>query len=201
MIVSGIQSESLLKDAVGIVKLMGQGEISLALNVKGQSQKAFINSLHGEVGFGFSDGAVKGVNVAAMVRGAEQLITEGKFDAAGLEKTFDDAERTDFSKLQGSFTFNDGVSKINELSLNSPLLRITGEGNINLPDTEIDYRLVTGIVNSIEGQGSTDKSTGFKIPLRIKGPFHQVSIKPDIGEAAKEKAKDKLKDKLKSWFN
>jgi AsmA protein len=198
---SGIQSEPLLKDAVGIDKLMGQGEVSLALNVKGQSQKAFINSLHGVVGFGFSDGAVKGVNVAAMVRGAEQLITEGKFDAEGLEKTFDDAERTDFSKLQGSFTFNDGVSKTNELSLNSPLLRINGEGDINLPDTEIDYRLVTGIVNSIEGQGSTDKSTGFKIPLRIKGPFHQVSIKPDIGEAAKEKAKDKLKDKLKSWFN
>ena len=56
-------------------------------------------------------------------------------------------------------------------------------------------------IDSIEGQGTADKSTGFKVPIRIKGPFHDVSIKPDIGDAAKEKAKDKIKDKLKSLFN
>ena len=70
--------------------------------------------------------------------------------------------------------------------------------------TNVDYRLVTGIVDSIEGQGTTDDSTGFKIPLRIKGPFHDVGYSLDVSDAAKEevkeKAKDKIKDKLKGLF-
>ncbi|MGJ8674857.1 MAG: AsmA family protein, partial [Pseudoalteromonas sp.] len=101
------------------------------------------------------------------------------------------------------------------LSLISPLIRISGEGDVDLPQTTVNYRLVTGIVGSIEGQGTTDDSTGFKIPLRIKGPFHDVGIKLDVGSAlkdeakqkvdeakekAKEKAKDKIKDKLKGLF-
>jgi len=93
----------------------------------------------------------------------------------------------------------------------SPLIRISGEGDVDLPQTLVNYRLVTGVVDSIEGQGTTDDSTGFKVPLRIKGPFHDVNIKLDVSNAlkdeakqklddAKDKAKDKIKDKLKGLF-
>ncbi|WP_372769918.1 AsmA family protein [Pseudoalteromonas sp.] len=197
----GIQAEPLLTDAVGFDKLMGKGELTLALNTQGQSQKEFIDTLHGSIGFGFKDGAVKGANIAAMVRSAEQLINGGGLDAKGLEKGFDNAEKTDFSALTGNFQFVDGVSKQNELSLKSPLIRVTGDGDIDLPATKLNYRLVTGVVDSIEGQGTQDQSTGFKIPIRLKGPFHDVQVKPDIGDVAKDKAKDKIKDKLKSLFN
>lgn len=197
----GIQAEPLLTDAVGFDKLMGKGELTIALNTQGQSQKEFVNALHGSMGFGFKDGAVKGANIAAMVRSAEQLINGGGLDAKGLEKGFDNAEKTDFSALTGNFQFVNGVSKQNDLSLKSPLIRVTGNGDIDLPAAKINYRLVTGIVDSIEGQGTQDKSTGFKIPIRLKGPLHDVQVKPDIGDAAKDKAKDKIKDKLKNLFN
>ncbi|MDE3272575.1 AsmA family protein [Pseudoalteromonas sp. G4] len=197
----GIQAEPLLTDAVGFDKLMGKGELTIALNTQGQSQKEFVNALHGAIGFGFKDGAVKGANIAAMVRSAEKLINGGGLDAKGLEKGFDNAEKTDFSALTGNFQFVDGVSKQNDLSLKSPLIRVTGNGDIDLPAAKINYRLVTGVVDSIEGQGTQDESTGFKIPIRLKGPLHDVQVKPDIGDAAKEKAKDKIKDKLKNLFN
>lgn len=197
----GIQAEPLLTDAVGFDKLMGKGELTIALNTQGQSQKEFVNALHGSIGFGFKDGAVKGANIAAMVRSAEQLINGGGLDAKGLEKGFDNAEKTDFSALTGNFQFVDGVSKQNDLSLKSPLIRVNGNGDIDLQATKINYRLVTGIVDSIEGQGTQDKSTGFKIPIRLKGQLHDVQVKPDIGDAAKDKAKDKIKDKLKNLFN
>lgn len=194
---SGIQAEPLLTDAAGFDKLMGQGQLGFNLNTRGLSQKDFIAGLDGKFDFSFADGAVKGANLAAMVRSAKSLISGGGLDGASLEKGFDKAEKTDFSELVGSFTFDNGVSKQNELSLKSPLLRVTGKGDINLVDTELNYRLVTGIVDSIEGQGTTDGSTGFKIPVRIKGSFHDVKVKPDIKDAAKEEAKDKLKDKVK----
>ena len=176
---------------------MGKGQFDWRFNTFGNSQKSFINALKGNLGFGLSDGAVQGANLASMVRAVKSVLEKG-VNKEGLSKGFDEAESTDFSELTGSFSFVDGVSTTNSLTMKSPLLRVTGQGKVDLPQAELNYRLVTGIVTSIEGQGTQDKSTGFKIPVRINGPFHQVSIKPDLGDAAKEKAKDTIKDKLKN---
>ncbi|MEL0647568.1 AsmA family protein [Pseudoalteromonas agarivorans] len=213
---SGIDAQPLLTDAAGFDKLMGKGSLNWDLTTTGQSQKSFIDALNGKLGFEFADGAVKGANVAEMVRKGKELIT-GNLGAVseGLDTGFQESEQTDFSALSGSFNFTNGVGNNTDLSLISPLIRISGEGDVDLPKTNVDYRLVTGIVDSIEGQGTTDDSTGFKIPLRIKGPFHDVGIKLDVSNAlkdeakqklddakeeAKEKAKDKVKDKLKGLF-
>ncbi|TMN78456.1 MULTISPECIES: AsmA family protein [unclassified Pseudoalteromonas] len=211
-----IDAQPLLTDATGFDKLLGKGSLNWNLSTVGQSQKSFISALNGQLGFKFADGAVKGANVAEMVRKGKEIIS-GNFGAAseGLDTGFEEAEQTDFSALTGSFNFINGVGKNKDLSLISPLIRISGEGDVDLPLTKVDYRLVTGIVDSIEGQGTTDDSTGFKIPLRIKGPFHDVGINLDVSNAlkdeakkklddakekAKEKAKDKVKDKLKGLF-
>ncbi|ASM51400.1 AsmA protein [Pseudoalteromonas espejiana DSM 9414] len=213
---SGIDAQPLLTDAAGFDKLMGKGSLNWNLTTTGQSQKTFIDALNGKLAFEFADGAVKGANVAEMVRKGKELIT-GNFGAVseGLDTGFEESEQTDFSALTGSFNFTNGVGNNTDLSLISPLIRISGEGDVDLPQTKVDYRLVTGIVDSIEGQGTTDDSTGFKIPLRIKGPFHDVGFKLDVSNAlkdeakqklddakekAKEKAKDKVKDKLKGLF-
>ncbi len=206
---AGIDAQPLLTDAAGFDKLMGNGSLGWNLTTTGQSQKEFVNALNGELGFEFANGAVKGANIAEMIRKGKELL-KGNVGAVseGLDTGFDKSQQTDFSALTGSFKFTNGVGHNNDLSLISPLIRISGEGDVDLPNTIINYRLVTGIVDSIEGQGTTDDSTGFKIPLRIKGPFHDVGIKLDFGNALKEeakeklkeKAKDKLKDKLKGLF-
>ncbi|WP_448548507.1 AsmA family protein [Thalassotalea fusca] len=194
---SGIQAKPLLTDVAGFEKLMGKGQLDWRFNMHGNSQKAFIKSLKGTLGFGLTDGAVQGANLASLVRSVKSILEKG-LTQEGLSKSFDDAESTDFSELTGSFTFTEGVSSTNTLTMKSPLLRVTGQGTVDLPNTQTDYRLITGIVSSIEGQGTQDTSTGFKIPVRVQGPFHNVSVKPDISSAAKEEAKDKLKDKLKN---
>lgn len=211
-----INAQPLLTDATGFDKVLGRGSLNWNLSTAGQSQKSFIDALNGKLAFEFADGAVKGANIAEMVRRGKEIIS-GNFGAAseGLDTGFEEAEQTDFSALTGSFNFIKGVGRNTDLSLISPLIRISGEGDVDLPLTKVDYRLVTGIVDSIEGQGTTDDSTGFKIPLRIKGPFHDVGIKLDVSNAlkdeakkklddakekAKEKAKDKVKDKLKGLF-
>lgn len=211
-----INAQPLLTDATGFDKVLGRGSLNWNLSTAGQSQKSFIDALNGKLAFEFADGAVKGANIAEMVRKGKEIIS-GNFGAAseGLDTGFEEAEQTDFSALTGSFNFTKGVGRNTDLSLISPLIRISGEGDVDLPLTKVDYRLVTGIVDSIEGQGTTDDSTGFKIPLRIKGLFHDVGIKLDVSNAlkdeakkklddakekAKEKAKDKVKDKLKGLF-
>lgn len=200
-----IDAQPLLTDAAGFDKLIGKGSLNWDLSTSGQSQKDFMGALQGKLAFEFADGAIKGANIAEMVRKGKELI-KGNFGAVseGLDTGFDNSQQTDFSALTGSFNFTNGVGKNTDLSLLSPLVRISGEGDVNLPAATVNYRLVTGIVDSLEGQGTTDNSTGFKVPLRIKGPFHDVNISLDVSKAAKdevkEKAKDKIKDKLKGLF-
>lgn len=201
----GIDAEPLLTDAAGFDKLMGKGELAWKLTTQGGSQKDFMSQLAGEASFSFKDGAVKGANIAELVRKAKELL-KGDLTAIkdGLNTGYDQSEQTDFTALTGSMNFSNGIGKNTDLYLASPLIRMTGSGTVDLPKTHLDYRLVTGIVDSIEGQGTKDSSTGFKVPVKIKGPFHDVSINLDMSKAAedevKDKAKDKIKDKLKGLF-
>lgn len=196
-----IDAEPLLTDAIGFDKVLGKGSVNWDLASEGQTQKQFIGALAGKLAFNFQDGGIKGANIAEMTRKAKEML-KGDFSSLkdGLNAAYDPAKTTDFSALTGSFIFKEGVGRNDDLSLASPLIRISGLGDVDLPNTLVNYRLVTGIVDSIEGQASTDKSTGFKVPLRIKGPFHNIDVNIDISKAAKDKAKEKLKDKIKDKF-
>ncbi|WP_440054810.1 AsmA family protein [Pseudoalteromonas sp. T1lg65] len=195
---SAINAEPLLTDAIGFDRVLGKGSLSWALNTQGMSQKHFVSALNGKLGFEFKDGGVKGANLAEMVRKGKEML-KGDFTSVseGLNANFDPEQKTDFSAMRGNFVFNNGVGTNNDFSLASPLLRVSGNGTVDLPKALVDYRVVTGIVDTIEGQASQDDSTGFKVPVRIKGPFHKVETSLDLKGAAKDKAKDKIKDKVK----
>ncbi|CCQ09324.1 AsmA protein [Pseudoalteromonas luteoviolacea B = ATCC 29581] len=195
---NAINAAPLLNDAIGFDKVLGKGSVAFSLSTQGVSQKQWIGALEGNLNFALTDGGVKGANLAEMVRQGKEML-KGDFSSVqdGLSTDFDKDKKTDFSSLTGTFMFAKGVGTNNDLMMASPLLRITGSGFVDLPQTLVDYRLVTGIVDTIEGQNSTDTSTGFKVPVRIKGPFHAVTTKLDLSDAVKDKAKEKVKDKAK----
>lgn len=194
-----IQAEPLLTDAIKLDKLSGSGSIDWQLKTKGNNQKQLMDNLNGRLGFNFEDGAIKGANIAAMVRSAEAML-KGDFSKTGLDKGFDKSQQTDFAKLSGMLNFQNGVGTNNDFKLFSPLMRVTGKGMVNLPKTKIDYGVSTGLVSSIEGQGTKSRATGFKVPVRVKGPFHDINIKLDISSVSKDKLKNKVKDKFKKLF-
>ncbi|WP_337840557.1 AsmA family protein [Rheinheimera sp.] len=200
---SGVAAQPLLTDAAGFDKLRGTGQLKGDLASSGQHQKALMEGLTGTVAFRFTDGAIRGANIAALVRSAEQAL-QGNLQGVNLDQDFSSSEATDFSELSVSIRFTQGIGQSDDLQLASPLLRLTGHGSLNLPSQQLDYLLSPRLVASIEGQGATQQSQGFCIPVRVKGPWSDVKIRPDLSQAAKDKAKqkieDKVKDKLKGWL-
>ncbi|SFD40067.1 AsmA family protein [Pseudoalteromonas denitrificans] len=196
---TSIQAGPLLNDAVKFDKLSGAGSIDWQLKMQGDNQKAFIQSLNGRLGFSFNDGAIQGANIAAMVRSAQAML-KGDFSKAGLDKGYDKSQKTDFAELSGIFNFQNGVGTNKDFKLASPLIRIKGKGVVDLPKTKVDYGVTTGLVSNIEGQGTKSSSTGFKVPVLVKGQFHNVKIKLDVSSASKDKLKNSIKDKLKKLF-
>lgn len=196
---ANIDAQPLLSDAVGFDKLMGKGQLAWELSTQGGSQRDFIHQLNGNFDFSFIDGAVKGVNLAAVAKSASNIM-KGNLSSVNLDSDFSNADKTDFAALTGKFNLSNGVANTNNLSLKNPFIRISGTGNIDLPKTKVKLQIKSKIVSSSQGQAADGTSSGIEIPIKISGPFHQIKIRPDVSSGTKDKVKDKIKNKLKGLF-
>ena len=190
--VKGIQAGPLLKDLSGDDTLSGAGSVDVQLTGSGATPEQLRRTLNGNAAFSFTDGSVKGVNIASLLRTAQAKL-KGQPPPADNEP-----DQTDFTELTGTVTVTDGVVKNNDLSAKSPLLRISGEGQASLPAETIDYLLTTKIVGSLKGQGGKglDELKGVAIPVRISGTFSKPTYTPDLAAALGDVARDKAKEKI-----
>ncbi len=189
--VSGVQAGPLLQDLTGEARVLGTADVTAKLSGTGANADAIKKTLNGTTSFSFTEGSVKGVNIAALIRKAQAKL---KGQPAPPEQ---EPNQTDFSTMQGTATVSNGVVRNDDLLLQSPLLRITGKGQVSLPAETIDYTLTTKFVGSLEGQGgkSLEELKGVSIPVRVGGTFSKPTYVPDLGAALKEAVKAKVEEK------
>ncbi|HVS26087.1 MAG TPA: AsmA-like C-terminal region-containing protein, partial [Burkholderiales bacterium] len=111
----------------------------------------------------------------------------------------DKSQKTDFSELKASFDIRNGVAHNDDLSMKSPLLRLSGSGDINIGEDRLNYLAKASIVESGKGQGGADISSlkGVTIPVRVSGPFKAPQYSLDFGAAATEVVKQKAEEAVK----
>jgi AsmA protein len=158
-----------------------------------------------------ADGAIKGINIAKKLRDAKGMLGKGNAQTSSADQN----EKTDFSELKATFKVNSGVAHNDDLSMKSPLLRLSGNGDINIGNDSMNYLAKATLAKTLEGQGGADAVGGLTVPVRVSGPFTDLKYTLDfgamVGEAAKQKVEakkeeiktkvqDKLKDSLKGLF-
>ncbi len=169
----GIDALPFLKDAAGFDKLSGKAKMTLAVAGQGANQNQLMNALNGKGDFTFANGAVNGLNVAGMIRG----VTQGKLTGLKTSPT----EKTDFSELASTWTIVNGVASNQDLRLASPLLRLTGGGNVMLGAQQVDYIMKPKLVSSAAGQGgAVANEQGIEVPVRVHGPWSKLDYTPDL---------------------
>lgn len=192
---SGVQIGPLLKDLYGQDRLDGRATLSAKLTAQGSTPEALQRTLSGNAAFTVTDGAVKGVNLARLLREARAKL---KGDAVAADGT---PNQTDFSELSATLTLANGVAHNDDLAAKSPLLRVTGKGQADLVREQMDYLVSVAVVGTLEGQGGKALSDlkGLTVPVHISGPFSNLSYRPDvnamISDTAKTKAQQKLEEK------
>lgn len=174
VVVDGVAAEPLLKDAASVDWLTGKGKLTLSTTSRGATQRQLVSALNGKANFEFTDGAVRGFNIGKAMRGLQQ----GRLN--GLSAT--PSEKTDFSQLSASFDIINGVATNQDLTMLSPLLRITGNGSVMLPDRRVDYTLNPRLVADLSGQGGNEGIAGLHVPIRIVGPWERPDIAPDLSK-------------------
>lgn len=168
---AGVQAEPLLKDSIGLDRLRGQAGADMQISGAGRSQRELVAALAGKGAFKFENGAIKGINLASLVRNVSTAFLDAQ---AGR------AQETDFSELSGSFTMDKGVMRNNDLSLLAPLLRVGGAGTVDLPRRYVSYKVTPQIASTLEGQGGQAQTGGVMIPVLIDGPWDALGYKPDL---------------------
>ena len=210
---NGINIAPLLKDAANFDTLEGKGNVALNLAAQGNTISALKKALNGSMSLNLTDGAVKGINIAKTLRDAQGMLNMK--NATTQTQSVNKAEKTDFSELKASFKVNNGVAHNDDLLLKSPLLRLSGNGDINIGNDTINYLANATLAKTLKGQGGKDIVGGITVPVRLSGPFNDLNYTLDFGamasnvvkqkiEAKKEEIKtklqDQLQDKLKGLF-
>lgn len=188
----GVKVGPLLKDLTGDDKLSGTANAQAKLTGNGATMLQIKQTLSGNGNFSFTDGAVKGINIAESIRKAQATLKGETLPAS------DAPVQTDFSNLSGSFTASDGIISNQDLLAMSPLLRINGAGKIDLPKDGIDYGLKVSIVETSKGQGGKALADlkGLTIPVKITGTFSNPKPTVDLASMLKERATDEVKAKV-----
>ncbi|MFT6489370.1 MAG: AsmA protein [Parvibaculaceae bacterium] len=171
---SGLQAQPLLTDAADFTRLEGTTLFDFAINTSGKSQKAMVSALSGKGKFDFQNGAIRGINIAQLMRNVFSNPLSG-WGAGGTQST-------DFSELNGSFTIARGILTNSDLKMLSPLIRIAGKGTVDMPKQTLNYRVEPKLVGSLEGQGGSSAS-GIEVPVVISGPWSDPSFSPDLAAA------------------
>ena len=169
---TGVRALPLLQGLADFDKLDGKMQAKLSVRSSGTSQRAIMSNMAGTAFVVFQDGAIKGLNVAQMIRSLTASTLSGWQES--------EEKATDLSQLSASFKIDKGQAQTTDLNLVGPLVKLTGAGTIDLGTKQIGFRVEPKLVMTTEGQGRASDPVGLGIPVMIAGPWGSPRIYPEM---------------------
>ena len=169
---AGLDAYPFLSDLADFRTIEGKSAVALDLTANGDSERAMVSSLNGTAKFEFTDGALRGLNVANMLRNLTTGILTGW--------QFKQEAKTVFDKFGASFTIASGQAQTDDLRLTGPLVSVGGAGTVDIPAQRLKFRVNPFMLASVEGQSGKNSMLGFPVPIAVTGPWDNPSIYPDI---------------------
>ncbi len=168
----GVRALPLLTSLASFDKLDGKMQAKIAARSAGASQHAIMSNMAGTAFVTFQDGAIRGLNVAQMIRSLTASTLNGWQEQQ--------EQATDLTQLSASFKIDRGQATTLDLNLVGPLVKVTGVGTIDLGTRMIGFRVEPQLVMTTQGQGRAADPVGFGIPVVLSGPWSSPKIYPEI---------------------
>lgn len=184
---ANIQAEPLFKDIAGDQKLTlsGAGNVDLQLTMSGKSSDALMKSLNGNAQVRFNDGVLHGIDVGYLLDSAYALASKKSMPATNEEKTR-------FGVLTASAVIQNGILSNQDLYVDSPRFDTKGNGSIDLPNQQINYRLQTQSKQKEAQKNDVMNLYNLPVPIIITGNLKNPSIRLDVDTLMKAIAAQQL---------
>lgn len=175
--------------------LEGRARMTLDVASSGRSVAQLKSRMAGRASVQVADGAIKGINLARVLREARALAAQ-RVDAVQQASR---AERTDFSEASASFAIAEGVARTNDLDVKSPFLRLGGAGAVDVGRSRVDATLQLKLTDSAAGQGGPQLQAlrGVAVPVAVRGPLDAIDWQVQWSAVAQGAVRQRLEDKLR----
>jgi AsmA protein len=181
---NNIECEPLIKDILEKDILKGTVKANVALSMSGDEAEKIMKTLNGKGEFSVKNGAVKGIDLVAMVRN-----TDGAYGFAGQSNK---KPETRFSELYAPFTITNGLFKTTDTRMVSTLIRVAVSGKANLPGETLKFRIEPVVVTTSKTDKKKMKRSEVKVPVLVSGTFSSPKFRPDLKAIAKDKLEKKV---------
>ncbi|MGR5140931.1 AsmA family protein [Photobacterium sp. DNB23_23_1] len=180
--IKGVQVQPLLVDVAQNDTLAGSGDITVNVSGTGLAEKRIRENITGTIDIRFADGAIYGVNIPEMIREARATLKGQKAEYVKEEK------KTDFSAMTATIKLGNGVASTSNLDIDSPLIRINGDGSTSLVNETIDFSVNTSVVATSKGQGGKeiDEVADLTVPIDVKGNWSEPTFSLNIAQLLKQ---------------
>jgi AsmA protein len=214
---STLQLLPFARDLAEFERLTGVAQLDAKLSTTASSTAGLMSGLNGELSFDIADGAYLGVNLWYEIQRAWAVVRGQPVPARSSPDTA-------FRQLKGTAVIRDGVLRNEDLVGGLQFLGLAGQGEVNLAESVLDYRLTATVIRQAidEATGEVSELAGASVPLRLSGSLDSPSVNVDVAglvreragrevlrklgveeedatpeEALKDKAREKLRDRLK----
>jgi AsmA protein len=207
--------------------LTGQVDVNLALHTQGDSVRALVAGLNGQVDFSAGKTQLKDVDIEYYLRQRVWFVLDQKIRKADkrlisllrknnfptTEKEFSRdyrrRDKTAFNVLRARARIKQGVVNNYDFLMVSDRVTVTGKGHIDLHRQQMDYAAKIDLHRS----HNTLQDQLLDIPLRVSfnGPFAALKPRPDVSDwlhnawpvvtsSSKKEVKEKIKQQAKDKF-
>jgi len=173
---SGLKVQPFLNELMEVNNVTGTGTVRFDVAGRGKTQAQLVKALDGKGELRFTDGNIAGVDLGAIARVMQSVVT-----AQVLTGAVGANAKTPFGQMGGSFTVKDGVLHTNDLKLTSDVVEMNGQGDVDLAAQTVDFRFEPVAKRGIPGLKLVD----IGIPFLVKGPWAKPSYGPDPRGIAK----------------
>jgi len=180
-----VQIGDLLQATTGTQEFTGAANISANITTSGNDQDRLLKNTNGTAKLLVTDGHIKKLDILDTIRKADALLKGRKAP-------------TKFTELKGTLKIKNGVIHNNDLSSQSPVMKLTGKGYIDLPKEYMDYTLLVKLLNSIKIDKNTEGTDykGKEFPYTIKGKFSDLSEDANLSKVLKKEVKKKAEKEI-----
>jgi AsmA protein len=199
---AGVNLASLANSMFDQDNISGTINGSFALHGAGRNLASIRQDLDGNMSLELVDGAWEGTDVWHQLRAARAMFRQEPAPEPELPA------RTEFTSVSATGTVNDGIFSNDDLLIELPFLKLTGNGIVDLPQAQVNYSVQARVLDKPELMSGVSEAeladfTTTVVPVKITGPLSSPSVRPDIEavfrqqvEGALEEQKEELKNRL-----
>jgi AsmA protein len=178
--IKGVQAGALLKDLSGDEKFTGLANLRAKLSSRGLDKESIKKNLQGTLSIAVENGEIRGLDVVQKIRKIYSVaVNKQNREDAPADNSSDQA--TPFSELTVSATIHNGVIENRDLKATSPVLQMTGAGEVDLVAEFVDYTLTADVYSALKAldPDKAQRLAGMTVSIPYKGPFATIG-KPKI---------------------